>query len=75
MFAVKFLIVIAIAIAMFFVVRKGQRWLLNWVSDSEAPYDSNNDRVRELAWWAVIGVAGTFIVLAEVLVKAFILTL
>ena len=75
MFFVKFLIVIAIAVTMFYVVRKGQRWLLNWVSRSEGPYDSGNDRVRELAWWAAIGVAGTFIMLAEVLVKAFILTL
>ena len=75
MFFVKFLIVVAIAYAMFFVDKKGQRWLLDWVSGSEAPYDNNNDRIRELAWWAAIGVAGTFIMLAEVLVKAFILTL
>lgn len=70
------LVLIAVIGSIFwYSVFRVRRMLMNWVSQSSNPKIEGNDRVRELAWWAAIGVISVFIIVAEMLAKLVIFTL
>lgn len=49
--------------------------LMDWIHASEVKTTESNDRVRELAWWAAIGVIGVFTVVAHIVTQLLILAL
>lgn len=52
-----------------------QEWLMGWLRASETKTVESNDRVRELAWWAAIGVIGVFTIVAHILTQLLLLSL
>ncbi len=62
----------AIFWALVFIVRG---YLMKWLQGAESKLIDSNDRVRELAWWAAIGVLGVFFAVAHILVQGLLLTL
>lgn len=52
-----------------------QRRLMHWVNASDTKTVEGHDRVRELAWWAAIGVISVFTVIAHALAQLFLYTL
>lgn len=66
---------IVIGIIFWRAVFWAQGCLMKWIHASEVKTVESNDRVRELAWWAAIGVIGVFTVVAHMLAQLFILAL
>ncbi len=52
-----------------------QEKLMVWLEESETKVVAGNDRVRECAWWAAIGVIGVFTVVAHMLTQLLIFAL
>ncbi len=49
--------------------------LMKWLFSSHNAMNKHNDRVRELTWWAAIGVVSVFIAVADIIVKLLMATL
>lgn len=75
MVILKLMLLAAIAAMFFVLVRRSQAWLLKWVTTSVQPLNTENDRLKELAWWAAIGILCCFLAAADIGVKALLVLL
>lgn len=72
---VQLTLIFVLGIIFWVGVFKARSKLMDWVVASEQKDIGTNDRVRELAWWAAIGVISVFLTVADLLAKAVILLL
>mgnify|MGYP003457572498 CR=1 FL=1 len=66
---------IIIGLAFWRAVFWAQEKLMVWIHASEVKSVESNDRVRELAWWAAIGVIGVFTVVAHIVTQLLLLAI
>lgn len=72
---IQLILVAVLGTIFWYSVFRVRGMLMVWVQKSENEKIEGNDRVRELAWWAAIGVISVFIIVAEMLAKLVIFTL